>query len=131
MRKTRFWYNLHNVLPVKRLENQINLWEKKKPITTLTGLPKSAIVTYLCLGENNHSFYNNYIIQELHIWIINISNKPCQCRNTDYWSDDTFQSDWQIQSSNQVVFSRDICSKIFSSAFPINFFLTKLFLCLW
>jgi len=23
--------------------------------------------------------------------IINISNKPCQCRNTDYWVGDTFR----------------------------------------
>ena len=26
----------------------------------------------------------------MHISVINISNKPCQCRSTDYWADDTF-----------------------------------------
>ena len=35
------------------------------------------------------SFNNKHIILELYISIINISNKPCQCRSTDYWADDT------------------------------------------
>jgi hypothetical protein len=37
------------------------------------------------LNKNN----NNYIIYELYISIANISNKPYQCRNTDYWAEDT------------------------------------------
>jgi len=44
---------------------------------------------HLCLREENLSLINNYIIKELYISVINISNKPCQCRNTDYWEDDT------------------------------------------
>jgi hypothetical protein len=40
----------------------------------------------ICLREANRSFNNNYIIKELEISIINICNKPYQCRNTDYWA---------------------------------------------
>ena len=40
-----------------------------------------------CLSEDNFSFNNNYMIQEL--LPINIYNKPHQCRNTDYWVDDS------------------------------------------
>jgi hypothetical protein len=40
----------------------------------------------------NLSFNNNFIFQELYISIINISNKPCRCRNTDYLEEDTFTS---------------------------------------
>jgi hypothetical protein len=36
--------------------------------------------SHLCLRERDLSFHNNYIIKELHISIIKISSKPCQCR---------------------------------------------------
>ena len=42
----------------------------------------------LYLKTVNINISNNYIIQELHMSIINISNKPCQCQHTDYGADD-------------------------------------------
>ena len=36
------------------------------------------------MREKNLSVNNNCIIKELSISIINISNKPCNFRNTDY-----------------------------------------------
>ena len=46
-----------------------------------------AKICYGHLREDNLSFNNNYIIQELCISIINISNKSYQCRNSDYWAE--------------------------------------------
>jgi hypothetical protein len=39
----------------------------------------------------------NNCCKELNISIINVFNKPCQCRNTDYWAHDT---DWYQKSTN-------------------------------
>jgi hypothetical protein len=43
-----------------------------------------------CMRKENLSVNNNCIIKELSIAIINISNKPCNFRNTDYGADDIF-----------------------------------------
>jgi hypothetical protein len=46
-------------------------------------------LSYLCLRDDNLTCINNHIILELYILVINISNKPCQCRSTDCWADNT------------------------------------------
>jgi hypothetical protein len=49
------------------------------------------------LRDENLNFNNNHIILKLWISIINISNKTCQCRNTDYWADNTMKH-WLLGS---------------------------------
>jgi hypothetical protein len=43
---------------------------------------------HLYLMEVNLSFDNSYVIKELLIPIMNISSKPCHCRNTNCWTYD-------------------------------------------
>ena len=46
--------------------------------------PLSTIFS-IFLMEDNFCFDDNDIIQELEISILNISDKPSQCRNNYYW----------------------------------------------
>jgi len=46
---------------------------------------------YLCLKVIDLSFNKVYYLGTVLCVILNISNKPCQCRTTDYWVDDTLK----------------------------------------
>ena len=86
---TCFLNNLHQVtFKIDRLERLIiKCFGSNKPKRSKQDSQHR--LSYLCLRDDNLTCINNHIILELYILVINISNKPCQCRSTDYWTDNT------------------------------------------
>ena len=91
-RKIGKQYNLNvfesNNTKINKTEQPRSLWSPMPEGGFVLGLwcltPLSTIFS-IFLMEDNFCFDDNYIIQELEISILNISNKPSQCRNNDYW----------------------------------------------
>ena len=80
---------LENSLSGKHSESMIKIYLWACKPEDLNGILKISL-DHLCLMKENRNFYIIItLFRNLSISIMNICNKPCQCRNADYGADDT------------------------------------------